>query len=884
MFALRTQCYVHQSRSREASELQHQVLVRAARLLASAEDFRGTLRHTIAACLPALADFGFFDVVQGDAVVRTAAALDPDIEAMLAGTRWVKQQHSRLNLCALSTGEAALHRDTGDDWYREVAVSDDHLRLLRELAFRSMITVPVRYRNELVGALTLFMGRSGRRHAPEDLAHAGELALLAAPVVVNARLAEQHRRAESALRTSEERLRRAVEAGQVGIWDWDIERDQVTWSDRLYEIHGREPGSDTGGVAGFRAHVHPDDRPRVEAALQAALQGGPEYRAEYRTVLPDGRIRWIATQAHVVRDPQGRPLRIIGGCTDVTERVELLAAERAARAEAEAARRRLELLARAGAELSGSLDPDETLQAIAKVIVPAVADWCRIDLLDDAGVLQRRLAYHSDPERSRRALDLSRRLRAAPGTVGSMAWAIRNSQPFYGRFDEPRALADPALREYTQVFGMHAHFILPLVARGRTIGAMAVVQAESGRDLSEDDRALIQELGHRAALALDNARLYREAETARRQAEAANRAKDEFLAMLGHELRNPLAPITTALDVMARRNPEAGVQERRIIGRQVKHLSRLIDDLLDVSRITQGKIQLRREAVDMKAVVANAVELTRPVFEQHEHPVQLQLTDAATVVQGDAVRLTQVLCNLLVNAGKFTPVTGRVCLSLEVSGGQVHAAVQDEGRGMAPELLPRVFEPFVQGRQDIDRQRGGLGLGLAIVRSLVELHGGRVAAASDGPGQGSRFDVWLPLADGALLQPMPQPPAAPQTGAGRILVVDDNADAAETLSELLRLAGYEVRSAGHARAALALLDEFAPQLALLDIGLPDINGYQLADMMRAHPGGAGMRLVALTGYGRDNDRAQALAARFDEHLVKPVAAERLFELIARLLP
>ena len=881
-----TESYVLQSTpSNEAAELQHQVLVRAARLLASADDFHGTLRQTIGACLPVLADFGFFDVVHGEDVVRTVAAHEaPEIEAVLAHTRWVKQLHPRLNLCALSTGEPALHPDIDDGWYRQAATGNGHLRLLRELAFRSMITVPVRYRSELVGALTLIMGRSGRRHTPQDLAFAAELALLAAPVVVNARLAEQHHQAETALRTSEERLRRAVEAGQVGIWDWDIERDQVTWSARLYEIYGREPGSDTGGVAGFRAHVHPEDRPRVEAALQAALAGGPEYRVEYRTVLGDGRTRWIATQAHVVREPQGRPVRVIGGCTDVTERVELLAAERAARAQAEAARRRLELLARAGAELSGSLDADETLQAIAKVLVPAVADWCRIDLLDDEGVLQRRLAYHTDPQRAQRALEMSRRLRAAPGTVGSMAWTIANCQPFYGRFDEPRVLADPALREYTQAFGMHAHCILPLVARGRTIGAMGVVQAESGRDLSEDDRALVQELGQRAALALDNARLYREAETARRQAEAANRAKDEFLAMLGHELRNPLAPIASALDLMARRDPHAGVQERHIIGRQVQHLSRLIDDLLDVSRITQGKIQLRREAVDMKAVVANAVELTRSVFELHEHPLELRLTDAAMVVQGDAVRLTQVLCNLLINAGKFTPATGRVRLSLDVSESQVHVAVQDEGRGMAPELLSRVFEPFVQGRQDIDRQPGGLGLGLAIVRSLVELHGGRVAAASEGLGRGSRFDVWLPLADGAMLQPLPPPSAAPAAGSGRLLVVDDNADAAETLSELLRLAGYEVRSAGHAKAALAMLDEFDPQLALLDIGLPEINGYQLAGMVRAHPRGAGMRLVALTGYGQDNDRAQALAARFDEHLVKPVAAERLFELIARLLP
>ncbi len=860
------------------------MLRRAAQLLAEAADFNDTLRQTLAACLPALGDFGFFDVVNGEAVQRTAAAHQaPDIEAILAPTRWAKQvRNDGIDLCALSTGNPALHPDIDDSWYRQIAANPNHLKVLRELAFRSMITVPVRYRDELVGALTLFMGRSGRRHTQDDLAFASEIALLAAPVVVNARLLEQHRQAEAALRTSEERLRMAVEAGQVGIWDWDIARNEVSWSDRVYEMHEMPPGSDTGGFEGFSERVHPEDLAKVQQTMTAALAGGAPYTVEFRTLLPGGRIRWIATQGRLVRDSEGKPLRMVGASTDVTERVELLAAERRARDQAEAARRRLELLARAGIALTGSLDPDETLKTIATTIVPEIADWCRIDLLDEEGVLQRRVAHHTDPARAEHALAMARSLRAAPGSIGSMAWVVRNG-PHYGQYIDPQARADPALRLYTETFGMKANYMTPLVARGRTLGAMAVIQAESGRDLGEEDRALILELGQRAALALDNARLFVEAQAARRQAESANRAKDEFLAMLGHEMRNPLAPIATALELMARRDPHAHSDERGIIGRQVAHLSRLIDDLLDVSRITQGKIQLRRETVELKQVVANAVELTRPLFAKHARPVELHLFDEAAMVTGDPIRLTQVLCNLLVNAAKFTPREGRVTLALQKVQGWLELSVEDTGAGIDAELLPRVFDLFVQGQQAIDRQAGGLGLGLAIVRTLVEMHGGNVLAASEGLGRGSRFIVRLPPGSDT-----PEPTAAPQpTGfesrGGRILVVDDNADAAETLSDLLGLVGYEVRCAHDADEALAVLDTYQPQLALLDIGLPNIDGYQLAALMRADPRCAAMKLVALTGYGGENDRERALQAGFDEHLVKPVALDRLLEVLDQLL-
>ncbi len=479
---------------------------------------------------------------------------------------------------------------------------------------------------------------------------------------------------------------------------------------------------------------------------------------------------------------------------------------------------------------------------------------------------------------------MAREMRAAPGSKASMAWVMANGRAHGGSFRDPEVMADPAMRLYTETFGMREHYIVPLMARGRTIGAMGVVQAESGRDITEEDQALVRELAQRAAMALDNARLYAEAEATRRHAESANRAKDEFLAILGHELRNPLAPIASALELMALRNPAASVDERRVIGRQVAHLSRLIDDLLDVSRITQGKIQLRWDPVDMKAVVANAVELTRPMFDKHTNRSSCGSRERPAVVVGDAVRLTQVLCNLLVNAAKFTPPDGRVTLALGRVDGFIEASVQDNGSGIEAQLLPRVFDLFVQGEQAMDRQAGGLGLGLPIVRSLAEMHGGSVSAASDGPGKGSRFVVRLPASD---QPPSPQthgePAETPADGSGRILVVDDNADAAETLAEILRLVGYEVRCAGHADAAMALLDSYVPQLALLDIGLPDIDGYQLAGLLRADPRAAGMKLVALTGYGRDSDRALALAAKFDEHLVKPATIDRLLEVLRELM-
>src|SRR5437773_1142273 len=352
---------------------------------------------------------------------------------------------------------------------------------------------------------------------------------------------------------------------------------------------------------------------------------------------------------------------------------------------------------------------------------------------------------------------------------------------------------------------------------------------------------------------------------------------------VARSINRPIAKLRGAAQALGR-GDAASVKERSIIERQVAHLRRLVDDLLDVSRITKGKITLQHERVDMNAVVARSLELTQPALEQRARSIEVDLPGEPLWVVGDAVRLTQVLCNLLGNAAKFTPADGRIALRLRERDGLVEVVVEDEGSGIAPELLSHVFDLFMQGEQPLDRHAGGLGLGLAIVKTLVHMHGGSVSAASDGSGRGSVFTVRLPAANSSGVIPIAAIEVAPVTRcSGRILVVDDNVDAAETLAQLLRDVGYEVRTAPDGAAALALVDSLMPDLAMADIGPPGMDGYELAPRLRADSRVQRLRLVARTGYGREPDRVRALQAQFDEHLVKPVAADRLLEVLRRLL-
>ena len=568
------------------------------------------------------------------------------------------------------------------------------------------------------------------------------------------------------------------------------------------------------------------------------------------------------------------------------ERERLLDAEREARATAERAQARLQQLVSAGALLSRSLEEETTLAAIASVIVPSIADICRIDLLDKSGVLQRKLTHHVDPAREAEMLAFVSRNVSTIDSPGSFAWAVATGKTFFANLEpgDVEKFTDPGFRAFIEGFRIIGACVVPLVARGRTIGAMCALQAESGRRFGAEDGALIGELAQRAALALDNVRLFSESRDALRDAEVANRAKDEFLAMLGHELRNPLAPIVTSLEVMARRDGAAEARERRIIERQVAHLSRMVDDLLDVSRIASGKIELRRERVDLRDVVARALELTEPLWRGRRRAPEVNSTTAPIWVSADPVRLTQVICNLITNAVKFSASDQRIGIALDRQGDTALLRVEDEGVGIAPELAPRIFERFVQGAQALQRASGGLGLGLAIAKNLVELHGGTIAVASAGIGQGARFTVTLPVVEAATgAAAAPVDAASLATSPTRLLIVDDNDDAAQSLALVLRYEGHEVETAADGDAALRLLDRFTPAAAILDIGLPTMNGYELAGALRADPRTRGIVLIALTGYGRGPDRRRALDAGFDEHLVKPVEFDKLLATLDALL-
>jgi PAS domain S-box-containing protein len=526
------------------------------------------------------------------------------------------------------------------------------------------------------------------------------MAMLAAPVVVNVGLLEKQRAAEAALRASEERLRLAVDAGGIGIWDWNVPANKVTWTDRVYELHGLAHGDFGGRVEDFSALIHPDDQRQVQDLIGQALRESDSYTAEFRTIRPDGQIRWLATRAHLYRDAQGRVLRMVGATHDVTDRVQLLAAERAAKAEAE----------------------------------------------------------------------------------------------------------------------------------------------------------------------------------------SASRAKDAFLAMLGHELRNPLAPIVTALQLMELRGDTATRYEQSVIARQVDHLSRLVDDLLDISRIAQGKVELRMERLDLRSVLEKAMELALPLLEKNALAVDVALPPMPIHVTGDAVRLTQVFGNLLSNAAKFTQEHGHIQLSAGMAGGEAVVAVEDNGAGIAPDLLPHVFDLFVQAPQRIDRRAGGLGLGLTIARTLTELHGGTISACSEGEGKGSRFEVRLPLAGDELARPASSEEETAARTFARVLVVDDNVDAGETVATLLEASGCEVRFAPDGETALRMVSRFKPDVAILDIGLPGMDGYQLAGRLRKDASLAGIRLIALSGYGCDSRREQEAGAGFDCRLVKPVRSKELLATIRDLVP
>ncbi len=555
-----------------------------------------------------------------------------------------------------------------------------------------------------------------------------------------------------------------------------------------------------------------------------------------------------------------------------------------ARRERERARvgeRQARFLADASAALAALVDYQSTLQKVAALAVPGFADWAAVDVAQPDGTLRRLAVAHADAAKVQLALDLNRRYPPDPAAPFGAYHVLRTGEPEMMADIQDGMLANAAQdAEHLRVLrelGLKSYLCVPLAVRGKPLGVLTFVAAESGQRYDATDLTVARDLAHRAAVAVENAELYRELKE-------ADRRKDEFLAMLAHELRNPLAPVRNGLQVLKMRaDPDTVERARGMMERQVGHLVRMVDDLMDVSRIMRGKVELRKERVDLATVVVRAVETAQPAIDAAGHELTVSLPDESVWVSGDVVRLTQVLSNLLVNAAKYSERAGRVTVTVARVGAEAAVSVKDTGVGIAPADLSRVFELFAQVDRSISRSQGGLGIGLTLVKRLVELHGGTVIAHSEGIGRGSEFVVRLPaLAESRAAVDGDADGLAAAGPRRRVLVVDDNVDAAESLAMLMRLADHEVRTAHDGPAGLSAAMEFRPDLIVLDIGLPGMSGYEVARRLREVPECRTTVLAAMTGWGQDEDRRRSREAGFDHHLVKPVDPAVLEELLASI--
>jgi signal transduction histidine kinase/DNA-binding response OmpR family regulator len=556
-----------------------------------------------------------------------------------------------------------------------------------------------------------------------------------------------------------------------------------------------------------------------------------------------------------------------------------LAQERSKREAAEEANRRLAFLTNAGAVLGGSLDQEVTARDAVRL---------SLSYLADSAALVTFPGENREPHVLGGRVEEGQAVIETPGGRGLLSaetWEAVN-----------RAAAGN-----TQSGDSEGVLAVPLHARGGVLGVLWLSRVPSGRTFPAADVAVAQTLASRAAIALENARLYHELQQADRQ-------KNEFLSMLAHELRNPLAPIRNANEMLHQdgADPARVRWAHGVIDRQLTHLVRLVDDLLDVSRLTLGKIRLTADTVELETVITQAVEAVRPLLDKFRHNLEVRLPEQPVRLHGDPARLIQVFANLLNNAAKYTDPGGRISLTAAVHTGVisrpddraanhsrsngpavpgfVEVRLRDTGVGIAPDLLPTVFDLFTQANRSLDRSQGGLGIGLTLVRKLVEMHGGTVEAHSEGLDRGSEFVIRLPLArERTVGDPAPGRvvEAQPQDRALRVVLVDDNVDGVESLADLIALLGHEVRIAHDGPTGIRLTHEFNPDLVLLDIGLPGMDGYEVARRLRGEIGTRAV-LIAVSGYGRDEDRALSLEAGCAQHLVKPVEFRTLQSVFASL--
>lgn len=622
----------------------------------------------------------------------------------------------------------------------------------------------------------------------------------------------ERKEAEEALRAANARLQRAQAAAKLGTFEWDMRSNRLEWSEGIYPLLGLEPFSRAPSMDLVMKCVPEGDREGLSRVMARITSTVGEFDVEFRVVGADGKERWIATIAEVQAGADGRPAIMRGVDIDVTER-----------------RRNRQALAESNAHLTAAFEQ-------------TAAGMCEVDPTG-------------------RILRVNQRYCEVVGRPAEELLRLRMQDITHAEDLAANLALFGKVVETGEAFQIEKRYLRPdgtTVWVNNTVSRI-VLPGETDAEKRISVLAVVVDIT--AGKAAENA------------LRLADRRKDEFLAMLAHELRNPLAPIGGAAAILklARGDEARTLRACDIISRQVKHMTGLVDDLLDVSRVTRGLVRLERKSVDVKRVVSEALEQARPLIEQRQHRLFVQTSPSPAFVEGDHNRLVQVVGNLLHNAAKFTPERGRITLATDVDEGFVKISVEDDGVGMTPEMIASAFELFSQAERTLDRSQGGLGIGLALVRSLVDMHGGRVSAESEGTDRGSRFEVCLPLtAPPEEAHGTTHPLDRSEGKRLTVLVVDDNVDAAQTLAMLIEAMGHDVHVLHDPRGALQRAEEVRPDLCLLDIGLPYIDGIRLARMFRESPAFGALRLAAVTGYGQDVDRERALAAGFDSFFVKPL--------------
>jgi PAS domain S-box-containing protein len=677
--------------------------------------------------------------------------------------------------------------------------------LLANASIRAFLGVPLIKSGNLVAGLAVH-GASPRVWTDSEVT-------LVQAVAERTWAAVERTLAEIALRDSEDRLRISLEATKSGAFDWNLETQEVQWTDGHYRTLGLTPGVEPASYDLWRRHIHPDDVEQVMATLQHALDTGERYHAEYRVIGGDGVERWAAGQGLVVARP-GEARRMVGAITDITERK---------RADEALRENTIRMRRMANVDGLGFL----LFRASTGVLLDANDAFCKM------------FGYARDAVQSRA---MTWQTLTPPEHI---AESERQMQLFaqFGRIG-------PYEKEYFHADGSRSWTLFAGVALGDdTIGEYCI-------DISDRKRAEMALLD-------------------------ADRQKDEFLAMLAHELRNPLASIGNASELLTRlveSNPRTTLP-LTLLKRQTKQLTRLVDDLLDISRLAQGRITLEEQTLEIGTVIDQAIETVQPSMREKDHHFVVSKPQSPIYVRGDQMRLSQAVSNVLQNAAKYTESGGDIRLDVVDSKTEVAIEVHDNGAGIAAELLPHVFDLFVQSAQTLDRSQGGLGIGLSVVKRLIEMHRGSVSAASRGVGQGATFTLRLPRTAA------PEPAGSERAAKApvpirRIVVVDDNVDAADSLAMRLQIDGHDVHAVYSAAAAIDAAARYKPDLMFLDIGLPQMDGYEVARRIRSTDDGAAIRLIALTGYGQPEDRKRSAAAGFNVHIIKPVSPDALNALLA----